>query len=78
MKAFFFMQFLLFNVVISEITFTYNGFTNANLSLDGDAYLWSNGILDLTHDKPNLIGYALYPSPLQFRQKQTNNSSTQF
>ncbi|KAK1386011.1 Protein kinase domain-containing protein [Heracleum sosnowskyi] len=75
MKAFFFMQFLLFKVVLSEIAFTYNGFKNANLSLDGDAYLWSNGILGLTHDKPNLIGHALYPSPLQFRQKQSNDSN---
>ncbi|KAL1831792.1 hypothetical protein ACET3Z_001443 [Daucus carota] len=75
MKAFFIIQFLLFKVVISEFAFTYNGFKNANLSLDGDAYLWSNGILGLTHDEPNLIGHALYPSPLQFRQNQTNNGN---
>ncbi|KAL8116705.1 hypothetical protein AgCh_023017 [Apium graveolens] len=75
MKAFFFMHFLLFTVVLSEIAFTYNGFKNANLSLDGDAYLWPNGILGLTHDKAILIGHALYPSPLQFRQKQSNDNN---
>lgn len=43
--------------------------------MDAISILWPNGILGLTHDKPNLIGHALYPSPLQFRQKQSNNSS---
>lgn len=77
MKAFsFFIQFLLLRFVHSEVNFIYNGFKHANLSLDGDAYLQSDGILALTKDKPKLLGHALYPSPLQFKQRQSNKSDS--
>uniref|UniRef100_A0A0D9WV67 non-specific serine/threonine protein kinase n=1 Tax=Leersia perrieri TaxID=77586 RepID=A0A0D9WV67_9ORYZ len=47
--------------------FVYNGFTGANLSLDGTAMVTPNGLVELTNDGIRLKGHAFYPSPLQFR-----------
>uniref|UniRef100_A0ACD5W6N1 Uncharacterized protein n=1 Tax=Avena sativa TaxID=4498 RepID=A0ACD5W6N1_AVESA len=52
--------------------FVYNGFTGINLTLDGNAMVTPDGLLELTNDTVNL-GHAFYPTPL----KLTNNGTVQ-
>ncbi|KAF8411592.1 hypothetical protein HHK36_004149 [Tetracentron sinense] len=68
------LHFLFFGLVSSETSFVYNGFHNANLSLFGISYVRSEGILVVTSDSPNVLGRALYPSPLRFKENESNNS----
>ncbi|KAM7470434.1 hypothetical protein LguiA_008617 [Lonicera macranthoides] len=72
----FFLHLLSLGFVSSEVSFIYNGFKNSNLSLDGAAYLRSDGILVITKDIPKLLGHALYPFPLRFKENKPNNKSS--
>uniref|UniRef100_A0A2N9FAS1 non-specific serine/threonine protein kinase n=1 Tax=Fagus sylvatica TaxID=28930 RepID=A0A2N9FAS1_FAGSY len=73
----FFLHLFILVSVRSEIDFVHNGFLQANLSLDGAAYLRSNGLLVITNDSTMILGHAIYPSPLQFKKtKDNNNKST--
>ncbi|KAK2986929.1 hypothetical protein RJ640_009072 [Escallonia rubra] len=77
MEAFcFFLHLLFLGFVCSEVSFTYEGFHDANLSLYGAAYMRSDGILVITKDSTKLLGHALYPSPLRFKESKLNNSSS--
>ncbi|KAM3694450.1 hypothetical protein ACJW31_07G058800 [Castanea mollissima] len=60
----------------SEIDFVHNGFLQANLSLDGASYVRSNGLLVITNYSTKVLGHAIYPTPLQFKQTKNNNKST--
>ncbi|KAM0937971.1 putative protein kinase RLK-Pelle-L-LEC family [Dioscorea sansibarensis] len=50
-----------------DYNFTFNGFNNANLSLDGNSSLSANGILQITNATQQSKGQAFYPSPLRFK-----------
>ncbi|KAK3031521.1 hypothetical protein RJ639_036035 [Escallonia herrerae] len=77
MEAFcFFLHLLFLGFVCSEVGFTYEGFHDANLSLYGAAYMRSDGILVITKDSTKLLGHALYPSPLRFKESKLNNRSS--
>lgn len=47
--------------------FVYHGFSGVNLTLDGNAMVTPDGILELTNDTINL-GHAFYPTPQNFRK----------
>ncbi|XP_024933306.3 L-type lectin-domain containing receptor kinase SIT2-like [Ziziphus jujuba] len=64
---FFLFNFLVIDLVHSDANFVFNGFSQANLSLEGDSFVKSNGMLVLTNDSSKLLGHAFYPFPLQFR-----------
>ncbi|XP_039137365.1 L-type lectin-domain containing receptor kinase SIT2-like [Dioscorea cayenensis subsp. rotundata] len=53
--------------------FTFNGFSNANLSLDGDANLAANGLLQLTNATRQSKGQTFYPSPLHFKMSKSTS-----
>ncbi|KAM0937977.1 putative protein kinase RLK-Pelle-L-LEC family [Dioscorea sansibarensis] len=53
--------------------FIFNGFSKANLSLDGEANLAASGLLQLTNATQQSKGQAFYPSPLRF--KMSNSTS---
>nr|GMC93720.1 L-type lectin-domain containing receptor kinase IV.1-like [Ipomoea batatas] len=50
-----------------DLEFTFNGFSSANLSLDGIAEITSNGLLSLTNETNHQIGRAFYPMPINFK-----------
>uniref|UniRef100_A0ACD5TYD0 Uncharacterized protein n=1 Tax=Avena sativa TaxID=4498 RepID=A0ACD5TYD0_AVESA len=56
----------------SNNQFVYNGFAGINLTLDGNAMVTPDGLLELTNDTVNL-GHAFYPTPL----KLPNNSAVE-
>ncbi|KAK2986928.1 hypothetical protein RJ640_009071 [Escallonia rubra] len=77
MKAFCFLLHVLFlGFVCTEVSFTHEGFHQADMSLDGDAYVRSDGILVMTRDSPKPLGHAVYPSPLRFKETKLNNRSS--
>ncbi|KAG8080895.1 hypothetical protein GUJ93_ZPchr0007g4918 [Zizania palustris] len=47
--------------------FIYHGFSGVNLTLDGNAKVTADGLLELTNDTINL-GHAFYPTPQNFRK----------
>ncbi|VAH73255.1 unnamed protein product [Triticum turgidum subsp. durum] len=49
-----------------SFSFLYNGFSGVNLTLDGNANVTPDGLLELTNDTINL-GHAFYPTPLSLR-----------
>ncbi|KAF2303208.1 hypothetical protein GH714_014576 [Hevea brasiliensis] len=55
-----------------DLSFRYNGFRSANLSLDGIAEITSSGLLRLTNDTKQEKGHAFFPNPITF--KNTNGS----
>lgn len=60
---------LLLNLVASsKESFTFNGFRRANLSLDGSASVFPNGLLMLTSLSKHLKGHAFFPVPLRFKK----------
>ncbi|XP_041026401.1 L-type lectin-domain containing receptor kinase IV.1 [Juglans microcarpa x Juglans regia] len=68
---------LLVGFVASEdISFTFNGFRSANLSLDGIAEITANGLLKLTNDTKQQKGHAFYPNPISFKNSLNGNSSS--
>ncbi|XP_019161328.1 PREDICTED: L-type lectin-domain containing receptor kinase IV.1-like [Ipomoea nil] len=50
-----------------DLQFTFNGFSSANLSLNGIAHITSNGLLTLTNETKHQIGRAFYPMPINFK-----------
>ncbi|VAI62036.1 unnamed protein product [Triticum turgidum subsp. durum] len=50
-----------------EHQFSYSGFSNTNLTLDGAASITPNGLLMLTNGTSRSMGRAFYPDPLRFR-----------
>jgi hypothetical protein len=50
----------------NESQFIYNGFSQANLYLDGSAEIHHNGLLQLTNTSHNQVGHAFYPLPFKF------------
>ncbi|XP_026663744.2 L-type lectin-domain containing receptor kinase SIT2-like [Phoenix dactylifera] len=61
---------LLLNLAVStsDDGFTFNGFTGANLTLDGIASITSNGLLMLTNKTRQMKGHAFHPSSFHFRK----------
>ncbi|KAJ3675568.1 hypothetical protein LUZ60_004610 [Juncus effusus] len=55
---------------------TFNGFTGANLTLDGSANITQNGLLMITNDTFQLKGHAFHPSPFRFANTTFSFSST--
>jgi hypothetical protein len=60
----------------SNDQFVYNGFAGVNLTLDGNAMVTPDGLLELTNDTINL-GHAFYPTPLNLH-KQPNGTVQSF
>lgn len=54
--------------------FVYHGFAGVNLTLDGNALVTPDGLLELTNDTVNL-GHAFYPTPLSFNTQQRPNGT---
>lgn len=52
--------------------FVYQGFSSANLSLDGLAVVTPDGLLALTNATHQAKGHAFHPSPLHFLTKNNN------
>ena len=65
---------LLILAVTSEDEFTFNGFGDVNLSLDGIASISSDGLLRLTNATRQTKGQAFYPVPFQFRTKSSGRT----
>ncbi|KAJ1265962.1 hypothetical protein BS78_08G114200 [Paspalum vaginatum] len=65
------LLFLLASLAASQ-EFTYKGFGvsgaggSPNLTLNGIAEVWPNGLLRLTNETSKLMGHAFYPAPLRF------------
>ncbi|CAL5018108.1 unnamed protein product [Urochloa decumbens] len=55
--------------------FVYNGFTGANLTIDGAATVMPNGLLMLTNGTIQMTGHAFHPSPLPFRDPDAQNAT---
>ena len=47
--------------------FVYNGFTGANLTLDGSATVTPDGLVELTNGTTHEKGHAFHPTPLRLR-----------
>jgi hypothetical protein len=56
--------------------FTYSGFAESNLTVDGTATVTSDGLLQLTNGTAYLKGHAFHPAPLRLRNS-TNNGTIQ-
>ncbi|XP_038720436.1 L-type lectin-domain containing receptor kinase IV.1-like [Tripterygium wilfordii] len=67
-----FLSLLLKFVSGEDVSFTFNGFRSANLSLDGIAQITSNGLLMLTNDTQQGIGHAFYPNPITFKNSESD------
>ncbi|VVA28731.1 PREDICTED: L-type lectin-domain [Prunus dulcis] len=61
-----------------DVSFTYNGFRSADLSVDGNAQFTPNGILVLTNDTEQQIGHAFYPNPVTFKNSYSNSNAFSF
>ncbi|KAF2306165.1 hypothetical protein GH714_014775 [Hevea brasiliensis] len=55
-----------------DLSFLYNGFRSANLSLDGTAEITYSGLLRLTNHTRQQKGHAFFPHPITF--KNSNGS----
>ncbi|XVF05466.1 hypothetical protein REPUB_Repub05bG0174500 [Reevesia pubescens] len=51
-----------------------NGFGGANLQLDENANIHSNGLLQLTNSSEHLVGHAFYPSPINFNTSSPSSA----
>ncbi|OAY78830.1 L-type lectin-domain containing receptor kinase IV.1 [Ananas comosus] len=73
---------LLLKLVASSPTteehFTFNGFSGANLTLDGIATVSSDGLLILTNTSVQHKSHAFHPSPLRFRRNLSDGSIPSF
>ncbi|KAF3447739.1 hypothetical protein FNV43_RR08442 [Rhamnella rubrinervis] len=63
------LSFFLVKVIAAheDLSFTYNGFSSANLSLDGVAEFTPNGLLRLTDIDTQRKGHAFYSNPVTFK-----------
>lgn len=57
------------NSALNEDCFSFFGFNNSNLILDGVTTVTSNGLLDLTNNSKHAKGHAFYPFPLKFKSQ---------
>ncbi|XP_040992210.1 probable L-type lectin-domain containing receptor kinase I.6 [Juglans microcarpa x Juglans regia] len=64
------------NFAQDESQFIYNGFSQANLSLDGSAKIHPNGLLQLTNISNQQVGYAFYQFPVKFSTISSLSFST--
>ncbi|GLT37498.1 hypothetical protein SLA2020_118110 [Shorea laevis] len=65
---------LLVNSVAGDANFIYQGFRQANLTLDGLAEVTSNGLLKLTNDTKQQQGHAFYSSPVKFKSSKNGTA----
>ncbi|KAF3447743.1 hypothetical protein FNV43_RR08446 [Rhamnella rubrinervis] len=61
-----------------DLSFTYNGFKSANLSLDGIAEFTPSGLLRLTNGTQQQKGHAFYPNPVTFKNSMINSTAFSF
>ncbi|OAY72650.1 L-type lectin-domain containing receptor kinase IV.1 [Ananas comosus] len=75
------LHFFLGKLVVSSPTeeeFTFNGFSGANLTLDGLATVSSDGLLILTNNTRQQKGHAFHPYPLRFPRNPSDGSTPSF
>ncbi|XP_074298504.1 L-type lectin-domain containing receptor kinase IV.2-like [Silene latifolia] len=58
--------------------FTFNGFQQAKLRLDGGAIIHKNGLLQLTNTSKQLTTHAFFPSPLNYKSSSSFSFSITF
>uniref|UniRef100_A0ACD5V5Q6 Uncharacterized protein n=1 Tax=Avena sativa TaxID=4498 RepID=A0ACD5V5Q6_AVESA len=58
--------------------FVFNGFTGANLTMDGMATVTPNGLLQLSNATTQLKGHAFFPTPLQFHTAPNSTAMRSF
>ncbi|XP_018859217.2 probable L-type lectin-domain containing receptor kinase I.6 [Juglans regia] len=66
------------NFAQDESQFIYNGFSQANLYLDGIAEILPNGLLQLTNISNQKVGHAFYQLPIKFSTISSLSFSTNF
>ncbi|KAF3447746.1 hypothetical protein FNV43_RR08449 [Rhamnella rubrinervis] len=66
------LSFFLVEVIAAheDLSFTYNGFSSANLSLDGVAEFTPNGLLRLTDIDTQRKGHAFYSNPIRISHSE--------
>ena len=71
---------LLFSKIIpsssKDLSFIFNGFKSANLSLDGVTKITSEGLLKLTNETRMQMGHAFYPNPVTFKTPPNDTVSS--
>ncbi|XP_060674116.1 L-type lectin-domain containing receptor kinase IV.1-like [Ziziphus jujuba] len=69
--------FFLASIITAEddLSFIYNGFRSANLSLDGIAEFTPNGLLSITDGTEQQQGHAFYPNPVTFKKDSLNGTA---
>lgn len=73
------LLFLTLNTIKSQQDeFFFEGFAdgNTNISLNGGAQIWENGILRLTNDTLRVAGHAFYSSSIQFKKQNDGKVSS--
>ena len=77
---FLFIFLLLKSTTSIDANFTFNGFSTANMSLDGFASINSDGLLEVTNATDHTEGHAFRPVPLHFKSAagKTFSFSTTF
>ncbi|EMS45058.1 L-type lectin-domain containing receptor kinase IV.1 [Triticum urartu] len=58
--------------------FVFDGFTGANLTMDGMATVTPNGLLQLSNATSQLKGHAFFPTPLQFHRAPNSTAMRSF
>ncbi|KAF5446878.1 hypothetical protein F2P56_032474, partial [Juglans regia] len=66
------------NFAQDKSQFIYNGFSQANLHLDGIAEILPNGLLQLTDSSNQKLGHAFYQLPINFSTISSLSFSTNF
>ncbi|XP_024009224.1 probable L-type lectin-domain containing receptor kinase I.5 isoform X2 [Eutrema salsugineum] len=61
-----------------DTSFVFNGFGQANLSLDGSATWLTNGLLQLAKDSQHQMGHAFIKKPIGFSSSKPLSFSTHF
>jgi len=51
----------------NEESFVFSSFSGADLTLDGNATVTGEGLLELTNNEPDAKGHAFYQNPVQFK-----------
>ncbi|KAK1684384.1 hypothetical protein QYE76_045232 [Lolium multiflorum] len=65
-------------VLAADDQFTYNGFSGANLALDGLAAVAPNGLLALSNGTSQAAGHAFHPTPVRMRNGTVQSFSAAF
>ncbi|KAM0994134.1 hypothetical protein ACFX13_009848 [Malus domestica] len=81
MAAMFFKVVILIQATLAvaqNVSFNYNGFRSANLSLDGVAQFTPNGLLMITNDSQRIRGHAFYPNPVTFKNSYFDTNAFSF